>query len=86
MLCDNLEGGLEWEVGGSFKREGSYVYLWLIHVDIWQKPIQYCKAIIFQSKISNQKKKFSVPFSLSFSSWDPCNLNFSMLAVVSEVS
>ena len=26
-------------VGESFKREGTYVYLWLIHIDIWQKPI-----------------------------------------------
>jgi len=38
-----------WEVGGRFKREGTYVYLWLIHVDIWQKP--YCKATILQLKI-----------------------------------
>ena len=22
--------------------------LWLIHADIWQKPTQYCKAIILQ--------------------------------------
>ena len=28
-------------MGGSFKREGTYVYLWLIHVDVWQKPSQY---------------------------------------------
>ena len=34
-LCNNLEGK---EMGGKFKREGTYVYLWLIHVDIWQKP------------------------------------------------
>ena len=34
------------------KREGTYVYLWLIHVDIWQKPTQYCKAIILQLKIN----------------------------------
>ena len=27
-----------------------FVYLWLIHVDVWQKPTQYCKAIIFQLK------------------------------------
>ena len=32
-------------------REGTYVYLWLIHVDVWQKPIKYCKAIILQLKI-----------------------------------
>ena len=28
MPCDSLEG---WEAGGSFKREGTYVYLRLIH-------------------------------------------------------
>ena len=27
---------------------GTYVYLWLIHVDVWQKPTQFCKANIFQ--------------------------------------
>ena len=42
-----------WEVGGRFKREGTYVYLWLIHVDVWHKPTQYCKAIIFQLKKKN---------------------------------
>ena len=30
-------GELGWEVGRSFK-EGTYVHLWLIHVDVWQKP------------------------------------------------
>ena len=34
--------------GGMFRRERIYVYLWLIHGDVWQKPIQYCKAIILQ--------------------------------------
>ena len=24
--------------------------LWLIHVDVWQKPTQYCKVIILQLK------------------------------------
>ena len=50
MLCKNLEGWDQVEMGGNFKREGTYVYLWLIHVDIWQKPTQYCKAIILQLK------------------------------------
>ena len=45
-------GGKGWEVGGTFKREGTYVYLWLIHVDGWQKPIQCCKAITLQLKIN----------------------------------
>ena len=31
-------GGVGREVGGWFKREGTYVYLWLIHADVWQKP------------------------------------------------
>ena len=57
MLCDNLGGGMEWEVGGRFNREEIYVYLWLIHVDISEKPIQYCKAIILQLKINKLKKK-----------------------------
>ena len=25
---------------GRFKREGNYIHLWLIHVDVWQKPIK----------------------------------------------
>ena len=29
-----------WQVSGRSKREGTYVYLWLIHVAIWQKPTQ----------------------------------------------
>ena len=32
-----------------FKREGTYIYLQLIHV-VWQKLTQHCKAIIFQLK------------------------------------
>ena len=44
-----------WEVGGRFKREETYVYLWLIHVDVWQKPTLYCKAIILQLKMSKLK-------------------------------
>ena len=38
-----------WDVG-KFKREGMYVYLWLIHTIVWQKQTQYCKAIILQLK------------------------------------
>ena len=50
LYCYNLEG---WDGEGSgrgFKREGTYVHLWLIHVDVWQKPTQFCKAIILQLK------------------------------------
>ena len=49
VLCDNLELGVGWglwgvglglEVRGRFKRVETYVHLWLIHVDIWEKPTQ----------------------------------------------
>ena len=43
------------EVRGRFKREGTPVYLWLIHVGAWQKPTQYCKSSILQLKINNFK-------------------------------
>ena len=42
--------GMGREMGGRFKREGKYEYLWLIRVGVWQKPIQLCKAIILQLK------------------------------------
>ena len=33
------------------KKEGTYIYLWLIHADVWQGPTQHCKEIILQLKI-----------------------------------
>ena len=42
--------------------EGTCVYLWLIHVDIWQKPMQHCKAIILQLKVNNFFKKEIYPY------------------------
>ena len=36
--------------GRRFKREGTYVYLWLIHVDVWQKPSQYCNYPLIKNK------------------------------------
>ena len=55
MLCDNLEG---WDKvgGGREVQKGGDIYnLWLIHVDVWQKPTQHCKAIILQLKINVKK-------------------------------
>ena len=52
VLSDSLEGQDEVGVGGEFKGEGTYAYLWLIRVDVWQKSTQYCKAIILQLKIN----------------------------------
>ena len=33
-LCINLEGWMGREMGRRFKREGIYVYLWVIHVEV----------------------------------------------------
>ena len=47
VLWDNLE---RWDGGGGgrgVQNEGTRVYPWLIHVDIWQNP-QYCKVINLQ--------------------------------------
>ena len=46
-LCINLEGWDGRETGWRFKREGIYVYIWVIHVEVWQKT-KFCKAIILQ--------------------------------------
>lgn len=27
-------------------QKGTYVYLWPIRVDVWQKPIEYCEAFL----------------------------------------
>ena len=56
VLCDNLRGGMGWDVGRRL-REGPYIYLWMIHVDVGQKPTQYYKAIILQLKINKFKFK-----------------------------
>ena len=46
--------GIGKEVKGILKREGRQ----LIHVDVWQKTTQYCKAIIFQLKINTFNLKY----------------------------
>ena len=51
-----MVGGGRWEVGGRFKREETYVCLWLIHGDVWKKPTQYCTAIILQLKKKKTNK------------------------------
>ena len=54
ILCDKLEGWDGVGVRGMFKREGTYVYLWLIHV-VLRKSTKYWKAIILWLKINLKK-------------------------------
>ena len=42
-----------WEGGSGW---GTHVNPWLIHVSVWQKPLQYCKVISFQLIKINEKK------------------------------
>ena len=52
-----------WGLGGRLKREGTYVYLWLIHVGVQQKLVQYCKATILQLKKKKANSRFQGPLS-----------------------
>ena len=36
---------------------GTHISPWLIHVNVWQKPLQYCKVISLQLLKINGKKK-----------------------------
>ena len=48
---------VEREVGGGIGM-GIHVNPWLIHVNVWQKPLQYCKIISLQLiKINGRKKR-----------------------------
>ena len=41
-----------WEGGSGW---GTHVNPWLIHVNVWQKPLQYCKVISLQLIKINEK-------------------------------
>ena len=48
-------GALGWPGGMGW---GTHINPWLIHVNVWQKPLQYCKVISLQLiKINGKKKK-----------------------------
>ena len=53
-------GGMGKDMGGSFKSEGICVYLWLIHVEVWQKTTKFCNAIILQLKNKLIKKEWRI--------------------------
>ena len=50
-MSQGTQKGVGWGGGwGRFKREETYVYLWLIYVKVWQKATKFCKTIILQLK------------------------------------
>ena len=51
VLWDNPEGWVQEEGGRGVRMGcGAHVHPWLIHVNVWQKPAQYCNVINFQLK------------------------------------
>ena len=44
-----------WREKGYSRRKEHNVYIWLIHIVIWQKSTQHCEAIIIQLKINFNK-------------------------------
>ena len=52
-LRDGMGG--QWEEGSEW---GTHVHPWLIHVNVWQKPLKYYKVISLQlNKLIYKKKK-----------------------------
>ena len=54
------------EVGGEFGMGGTRVHLWLLQVDAWQKPPQYCKGISLQLNKLIFKKWMEILFLFFF--------------------
>ena len=67
-------GGWDQVGGGREAQEEKDIYictyLWLIHVDVWERAIQYCKEIILQVKINKFLKNVVMD---SISSLTPTN-------------
>ena len=61
-----LEGGLGW---------GTHENPWLIHVNVWDKPLQYCKVISLQLiKINGKKQKVKLNLFLVQRGWLICSI------------
>ena len=70
---DKCSGLVHWEDpegwggegGGRGDQDGgTHVNPWLIHVNVWQKPLQYCKVVSLQLiKINKKKRKRQVRWS-----------------------
>ena len=51
---EGWDGEGDW---GMYRDGGAQVNPWLIHVNVWQKPLQYCKVISLQLIKINEKKE-----------------------------
>ena len=61
------EGGSGWRI---------HVYPRLIHVNVWQKPLQYCKVISLQLiKINKKRNNIATTSLVTYSLWLSSNVN-----------
>ena len=63
-ISEPVGGGSGWE---------THVNPWLIHVNVWQKPLQYCKVISLQLIKINKKEKRKKEISETFKLTTPKN-------------
>ena len=63
MHWEDLEGSGE-EGGGRGDRDGEHENPWLIHVNVWQNPLQYCKVISLQIIKTNENKKVGLKLNI----------------------
>ena len=52
---------------------GTHVNPWLIHVNVWQKPLQYCKVISLQLIKINEKNHRNYDTTQGTQAWDILN-------------
>ena len=57
MLLSSLQGDLNLKVFHSYFKPDSHIQDRYIHVNVWQKPLQYCKVIRLNLIKINEKKK-----------------------------
>ena len=64
---------------------GTHVNPWLIHVSVWQKPLQYCKVISLRLiKINGKENELNC--SISLENELKCKLDCKMIPIQNKES
>ena len=64
---------------------GTHVNPWLIHVNVWQKPLQYCKVISLQLIKISEKNKNSKGHERLRKNWGIVSEAFNNWSTVKEI-
>ena len=70
---------VRWEGGARGSGWETHVHPWLNHVNVWQKPLQYCKVITLQLKKKIILEGVAIPFP-RISSWPTDQTQISLIA------